>query len=190
LSEAVVNKKKELKEGKALAGFGLTEHSGIHIQSEQDNPITRQKFENHLDSDPHRRVACPLRSVKKMTRIQSIAAVHREPYKDILIQGDQRTEIDAPVLAFYEVELRSGDGQCHRFDAEIRNSPHGPQVDWYDALDNFLFSLPSREEANTLREELSMSIYKVHDRQSVGVAGVDETTSTEQVGAGDAEEAV
>jgi len=60
-SAAVVNKKKELKEGKALAGFGLTGHSGIHIQSEQDNPITRQKFENHLDSDPHRRVACPLR---------------------------------------------------------------------------------------------------------------------------------
>jgi hypothetical protein len=32
-SAAVVNKKKELKEGKALAGFGLTGHSGIHIQS-------------------------------------------------------------------------------------------------------------------------------------------------------------
>jgi len=40
-SAAVVNKKKELKEGKALNGFGLTGHSGIHIQSEQDNPITR-----------------------------------------------------------------------------------------------------------------------------------------------------
>jgi len=99
-----------------------------------------------------------------MTRIQSIAQVQREPYKDILISGDSRTEVDAPVLAFYEIELRDGSGLSHKFDTEIRQSPHGLQVDWYDDLDDYLFSIDSRDEVNRLREKISQGIYEEHDR--------------------------
>ena len=116
-----------------------------------------------------------------MTHIENITPVHRDPYKDIIIQGDHRIEVDAPVLAFYQVELRGDDGQYYRFDTEIRKSPHGLQVDWYDDLDEFLFGLKSREEANELREALSVRIYATHDHNSDGNGTHDQTTSTEQV---------
>lgn len=119
-----------------------------------------------------------------MTRIVSIAPVEREAYKDIMIQGDQITEKDAPVLAFYEVELRGDSGQYHRFDAEIRTAPRGLQVDWYEDLDDFLFGLPTREEANRLREELSMGIYEAHYKDSDRRPLSDQETSTEQSAAG------
>lgn len=40
-SVAVVNKKTELRRDKALAEFGRTGHSAIHIQSELSTPFTR-----------------------------------------------------------------------------------------------------------------------------------------------------
>jgi hypothetical protein len=99
-----------------------------------------------------------------MTRIESIAQVQRAPYKDVLISGDRRTEVDAPVVAFYEIELLDDAGRSQKFDTEIRRTPRGLQVDWYEDLDDYLFSIDSREEANKLREQVSMAIYEEHDR--------------------------
>ena len=100
-----------------------------------------------------------------MDEIENITQVQRKPYKDILISGEQRTEVDAPVIAFYEVSLRDDAGIQRKFDTEIRRSLRGLQVDWYDDLDDYLFSMASRDEANQLRENISMAVYESHGDQ-------------------------
>ncbi len=101
-----------------------------------------------------------------MNRIESITSVRREAYKDIIIHGDERTEVEAPVLGFYSVELRDKEEQHRRFDVEVRSSPNGLQVDWYDDLDDFLLGIESRDEANKLREQISIGVYEAHDQAS------------------------
>ncbi|MGB6223154.1 hypothetical protein [Haloferula sp.] len=98
-----------------------------------------------------------------MNQIESITQVQRRPYKDILFSAGQRTEVDAPVIAFYEVMLFDDAGVSRKFDTEMRQTPRGLQVDWYEDLDDYLFAISSRDEANQLREKLSMAIYEAHD---------------------------
>ena len=106
-----------------------------------------------------------------MIRIGDITPVHRPPYKDIIWSGkDSHREVDAPVLQFYEIQLFGDDGQSHRFDLEIRKSRNEERVDWYEELDTFLFQIPSREEANRLREEICMAVYAL---QAKGKSGSD-----------------
>lgn len=101
-----------------------------------------------------------------MIRIASISPVERKSYKDIIWQGTNQTEVDAPVLQFYEIQLVTDDGRQNFFDLEVRQTQRGEQVDWYDDLDDYLVQqIPSREEGNRLREQICMAVYKLRGRE-------------------------
>ena len=95
--------------------------------------------------------------------IASLVPVDRPIYKDIIWSGKEKKEIDAPILQFYRLTLIESDGNSHSFETEVRRSPHGEQVDWYEDLDDFLFAIESRADANILRESISMVHYDLRE---------------------------
>jgi hypothetical protein len=118
--------------------------------------------------------------------IGSLVPVDRPIYKDIIWSGkEKKNEIDAPILQFYRITLIETGGISHSFDTEVRRSPNGEQVDWYEDLDDFLFAIESRADANILREKICMVHYDV--REGVGVRfPIIIDTEAEQAAGGDA----
>jgi hypothetical protein len=94
-----------------------------------------------------------------MISITEIKPVDRTPYKDVIWRGKERIEVNAPVLQNYEITLCGDHGEIRRFDAEVRQTPQGEQVNWYEELDDFLFSIMSVDYANQVREMICKSIY-------------------------------
>ena len=101
-----------------------------------------------------------------MAQIVGIRKVERPIYDEIFLSGDKERTVKAPILGFYELSFK---GPSANFLAEVRLRPHpessaeeyAEQVDWYEDLDDYLFQIGSRAEANRLRELISMSIYSL-----------------------------
>jgi hypothetical protein len=94
--------------------------------------------------------------------------VNRPPYKEIICSGTERVDREAPVLAFYNVTLHSDDGTNSSFDAEVRASPNGYQIDWDDDLDEFLFRSIPLKEAERMKAEISSRIMAIEKNMEQG----------------------
>ena len=90
--------------------------------------------------------------------IGKVAPVERPPYNDIIWSGDTKTEVPAPVIQTYAIDVHDSSGSIRAFDAEVRQSPHGEQIDWDDDLDDYLFAIASTQEAEELRQEINRRI--------------------------------
>ena len=103
----------------------------------------------------------------------NITLVDRPIYDDVFLSGDNKRQVKAPILGFYKLTFKDPNAT---FVAEVRLRPHPDssakeyceQVDWYDDLDDYLFKIESRDEANELRESISMSIYLLRNEIPVG----------------------
>lgn len=95
-----------------------------------------------------------------MLTITGINTINKEPYKETISRGNSEVSITAPILGFYSVVVESDVG-VNTFEAEVRYSPNGQQIDWQDELqDQLMLHRCSEIDFGNLSE----AIYSVHNK--------------------------
>ena len=106
-----------------------------------------------------------------MLSVILINKIEKEPYREIISSGgaygvpEKREEVIAPILGFYSVEVVVENKQ-KIYEAEVRKSPHGEQIDWSDELQDLLMEHKCSENDFSL---LSNAIYSCYSGMDINL---------------------
>jgi hypothetical protein len=104
-----------------------------------------------------------------MLSVISINKIDKEPYLEIITSGGKygvpvkREEVIAPILGFYSIEI-SVEDMKKTYEAEVRKTPGGEQVDWSEELQGLLMEHKCNEKDFS---SLSNAIYSLYSSLEV-----------------------